>query len=155
MSFLIFSPQSMIMPRIAISFFIVALLFSPFLTFANRINVEDHPSAQIGMSDLALVKSTAKSEVKSLRREERTLRCIEKFNHRIHKRLNAKKNQSGIFSDPVGRWFWIWIISWSFGLAVTILAGSALTGGFIPVIWLLSFAVGAIALVIWLKKKFG
>ena len=137
---------------------LASLFFVPtFLVASPVINTEDHPSALIEMKEMIPDHVSTASELKQLRKEENQLTRFEKRWIHINKILNSgnTKNSSGIFSDPVSKWFWIWVVTWGAGILLTVLLGGSVTGSTLGIIWLLAFALGSVALIIWLVKKFG
>ena len=97
------------------------------------------------------------AELKNLKENEKQLVRIEKRIGRINKIYNSGNSNRplGGISDPVDKWFWIWVIGWGLGLVLTLIFAGAVTGAAIGIIWLLAFGVGSVALVLWLVKKFG
>jgi hypothetical protein len=95
-------------------------------------------------------KTEIRKEAKKQAREER---FIARFQKAVHAKF--QKKQPGGISDPVDKWFWIWAIAWSIGIIMTIIAGGAIAGTAIGIIWLAAFVIGSVALILWLVKKFG
>ncbi len=146
------------MSRISILSIFTFLLFLPsFLIASPIINTEDHPSAVIEMKEMVPDHHPSRLELKELKKGEQHLIRIENRIVRMNKMLGSErfKNSLGGINDPVDRWFWIWIITWGFGLLLTVIFGGSLTGATLGIVWLLAFAIGSVSLVIWLVKKFG
>jgi hypothetical protein len=144
------------MKQPALFLLLLHILFFPVSTSACLpVNTEDHPSGLICMSELVTDRNLSKKELRTLQKEEkkriRMEHRLEKFQKLLHSRYDQAK--SGIFSDPVGRWFWIWVISWGFGILLFAISGGAI-GTFVGVLLLTAFVIGSIALVVWLKKQF-
>ncbi len=121
------------------------------------INTEDHPSALIEMSEMMPDHQLTHKELRKLNQDESKLVRIENHLSHLQKKLterNARHTLGGI-SDPVDKWFWIWVISWGLGILLTIIFAGAMAGAALGIIWLLAFGLGSVALVLWLVKKFG
>jgi hypothetical protein len=134
------------------------LLFTQSWLFASTvINTEDHPSGLNEMSEMVPDHRLSQKEIKDLKGYEQRLQRIENRLGRFNKVLASGKSKSSIgsISDPVDKWFWIWVISWGVGILLTVLFGGALAGVAIGIIWFLAFGLGSVALVLWLVKKFG
>lgn len=132
-----------------------------FLTAAtsgrNTINTEDIRPGTISMAEWPASASLSKHERARISKEEKKLHREEKLTARLQKIVQAKfqKKKLGDLGDPVDKWFWIWAITWSLGIILTIIAGGAIAGTAIGIIWLASFVIGSVALILWLVKKFG
>ena len=98
-----------------------------------------------------------RTELKEIQKEERLLLRFEKKMNRMQTMFPSGKHQNALggISDPVDKWFWIWIGTWGIGILITVLFGGGLSSATIGILWLLAFAIGSIALVLWLIKKFG
>jgi hypothetical protein len=133
------------------------IFLQSFMQASPVINLEDHPAGIIEMKSLIPDHMSTRSELKKLKKEEHHLLFVEKQISRISQKLGSKRTSHSLggFSDPVDKWFWIWIVTWGLGILLTILFAGSLTGATFGIIWLLSFGLGAISLVLWLVKKFG
>ena len=133
------------------------VFFCSFLVASPIINTEDHPMGQVDMCELIPDHKFMRSEVKERKVNEQRLSRFENLLEKITKRSNAGKSNRALggLSDPVDKWFWIWIIAWGAGIVITVASGGALTGAAIGIIWLAAFGLGSVALVLWLVKKFG
>ncbi|MGB3080269.1 MAG: hypothetical protein WBB31_14380 [Saprospiraceae bacterium] len=109
------------------------------------------------MNELIPDHHSSRSEIKELKQNEKHLNRFEKVMQHLSKISKSKsaKHSGGLFSDPVNRWFWLWIITWGAGILLLVVSAGALTSAAIGILWLLAFAVGSIALILWLVKKFG
>lgn len=114
------------------------------------INTEDRPEGKIYLHQPAPAVHGA--DLRTLKKEEQQLLRLE---NKLHKLVNANAHHAGLFNDPVNKWFWLWIISWGAGIAITLLSGGTITAGVLGIVWLTSFIVGSIGLIVWLVKKFG
>lgn len=137
--------------------FSLLFFFHSFLNANPILNTEDHPEGLIVMSALIPDHKPDHAELKNLKQNEQQLVRIEKRIGRINKIYNSGSSNRplGGISDPVDKWFWIWVIGWGLGLVLTLLFAGAITGAAIGIIWFLAFGIGSVALVLWLVKKFG
>ena len=123
----------------------------------DTVNTEDIHVGGISMSQWPASETISRHEharaTKSVRKQQRK----EKFVARIQKAIQAKwlKKHPGGISDPVDKWFWIWTMSWGLGIILTIIAGGAIASAALGIVWLSSFVIGSVALILWLVKKFG
>ncbi len=134
----------------------LTLFIIPIISPASTpVNTEDLVDGVIYMTDLVPGKKLTKKEIRCLQNEEKALVRFERRIDKIQKVLNSQPvRNSGIFGDPVGKWFWIWLISWGLGILLFVISNGSI-GVFLAVIMLLAFVVGSISLVVWLKKQFG
>ncbi|HSF89109.1 MAG TPA: hypothetical protein VLA46_06800 [Saprospiraceae bacterium] len=118
---------------------------------------EDFIAGKITMAEYANTPPISKQELRKQKKEERLLQRVEGMIFRFEKVLHTKMQKKSInsISDPIDRWFWIWGISWGTGMLITILAGGGVAAAGVGILWLLAFSVGAVALILWLIKKFG
>ncbi|MFZ1679264.1 MAG: hypothetical protein WAT91_18415 [Saprospiraceae bacterium] len=109
------------------------------------------------MNELIPDHHSTRSEIKELKKNEKRLNRFENVLKHINKisKSGSAKHSGGLFSDPVNRWFWLWIITWGAGILLLVVSAGALTSAAIGILWLLAFAVGSVALILWLVKKFG
>ncbi|HZV71761.1 MAG TPA: hypothetical protein VFG10_19570 [Saprospiraceae bacterium] len=133
------------------------LFFGHMLLSASTVNTEDYPAGMIEMKELIPDHLTTRTELKQLKKNEKHLQRVEKVMNLLHKMSFAKngKHSSGLFSDPINRWMWLWLITWGFGILLLVVSAGAVSGAALGIIWLLAFAIGSIALILWLVKKFG
>jgi hypothetical protein len=123
----------------------------------NMVNTEDLPHGRISMTAWAPCPSLAKHKQTRIHKEVRKQHREEKFIARFQKIVQAKfqRKHPGGISDPIDRWFWIWTIGWGLGIIMTIIAGGAIASTALGIVWLASFVIGSVALILWLVKKFG
>jgi hypothetical protein len=142
----------------------VCIVFCCLLIFTHQesyctptSNTEDFVAGKLTMVEYANTTPLSKQEFKKQKKEERLLHRTESLMFRFEKAIHAKLQKKSIngISDPVDRYLWIWGISWGIGILITIFAGGAVAATGIGIIWLLAFSVGAVALILWLIKKFG
>jgi len=119
------------------------------------INTEDHPGGAINMSEYIADKPIARKELRNLKQEEKHYVQLETKFKKMFSSGRTKHHGAGIFSDPVDKWFWIWVLGWGTGILITIISGASIASGFIGILWFSLFIIGSIALIIWLIKKFG
>lgn len=121
------------------------------------MNTEDNPAAKIEMSEMIPDHHTSTKELKELKKDEKRLVRFEHFFTVMNKKSNEKtsKHSAGIFSDPVNRWFWLWVITWGLGIFLLVVSSGGIAGVGIGLIWFLAFGLGSVALILWLVKKFG
>ncbi|MEP6792980.1 MAG: hypothetical protein ABJB16_01540 [Saprospiraceae bacterium] len=143
--------------KLALILFSVNFFLPTFLFGASTVNTEDHPTSMIEMCEMIPDHQTSKMELKELKRNEKRLVRFEHLFSGLNKKSTSKgsKHSSGIFSDPVNRWFWLWIITWGFGIFLLVVSSGGIAGAGIGLIWLLAFGLGSVALILWLVKKFG
>ena len=138
-------------------FLFSSLFFFPVKSNAiTPANNDDHTGPMLYLSHPSQDKNLTTKKIKSFNKEERTRERTERRIEKIKKLLNSQSGQkdSGIFNDSVGKWFWIWLISWGLGILLFVISNGSI-GVFLAVIMLLAFVVGSISLVVWLKKQFG
>ncbi|MBK9104857.1 MAG: hypothetical protein IPL92_09855 [Saprospiraceae bacterium] len=134
----------------------IIILCTP-LPFNAAVNTEDirmgsvtmHAWASESRTPKAIDRQLEKNKKLQLRREKLIIR----LDHFIQRKLKHKSIAN--IHDSTDKWFWIWSISWGLGILLTIFSGAAIAGAALGLIWFFSFAIGATALVLWLKKKFG
>lgn len=146
------------MPRKLTLIWFSVICCLPHVLFAlTPINTEDHPKARIEMNELVYDHAITKTELRKLKSDEKHLVRFEHFYSSFTKKSTASssKHAAGIFSDPVNRWFWLWVITWGIGIFLLVVSSGALAGAGIGLLWFLAFGLGSIALIIWLVKKFG
>jgi hypothetical protein len=132
------------------------ILLQPLTPVKCAVNTEDFQAGKISMHEISVSGIPEKVAEKKSAKEERARLRSERLMSRLEKFLgyaNQKKSLTDN-SDPAGKWFWIWAVSWGLGILLTIVTGATITGTALGLIWFLSFAIGASALVIWLIKKF-
>ncbi|MEO6131702.1 MAG: hypothetical protein ABIQ02_07630 [Saprospiraceae bacterium] len=136
--------------------FTMNFLFHPFLNAASVINTEDRPTSLIEMNEMIPDHHATHAELKILKRNEKRLNRFESLVQRMHKVYAEKKSgHAGLFTDPVNKWLWLWLITWGIGILVLVVSSGGVASPAIGIIWLLAFAIGSVALIIWLVKKFG
>ncbi len=143
--------------KLALILFSVNCFLPTFLYSASPVNTEDHPSSRIEMCEMIPDHHTSKMELKELKRNEKRLVRFEHFLSVLNKKSIAKstKHSAGIFSDPVNKWFWLWVITWGLGIFLLVVSSGGIAGAGIGLIWFLAFGLGSVALILWLVKKFG
>jgi hypothetical protein len=140
--------------------FLLFLVFSfrpvsSFLIAETIINTEDHPEKGILAKDYTPRQETSRATLQKLKTEEKHLVRFEDKWKKMQASKKARKHSLNGFSDPVDKWFWIWVIGWGAGILITILSGAGIFSGFLGILWFSLFIIGSVALVIWLIKKFG
>lgn len=134
----------------------IIILCTP-LPFNAAVNTEDIRMGSVTMhnwaSESRATKTNAKLYEKNLRFQLRREKQITRLDHFVQRKLKHKSIAN--IHDSTDKWFWIWTISWGLGILLTIISGAAIAGAALGLIWFFSFAIGATALVLWLKKKFG
>ncbi|MEP6647607.1 MAG: hypothetical protein ABJC12_11020 [Saprospiraceae bacterium] len=133
--------------------FPILAVFHTTLSASPVINTEDHPVARIEMNELIPDHQATHAEVRILKKNESRLYRFENIMHRLS--TKKSRHSKGLFSDPVNKWFWIWLVTWGFGALVLVVSSGGVASPAIGIIWLLAFAIGSISLIIWLLKKFG
>ena len=133
------------------------LLFPEQVKGTPIVNTEDFTEGIVSMHELSVKATLNKKALKSQGRENRQRLRNEKLFDKLQKVMHSKmqKKSLGSIHDSTDKWFWIWSISWGVGILLTIIAGGAVAGTFISILWLVAFVVGAGALIMWLIKKFG
>jgi hypothetical protein len=143
--------------KLTLILFSVSCFLPTFLYSASTVNTEDHPASMIEMSEMIPDHHSSKMELRELKRNEKRLDRFEHFFSVLNKKSTGKdsKHSAGIFSDPVNRWFWLWVITWGLGIFLLVVSSGGIAGAGIGLIWFLAFGLGSVALILWLVKKFG
>ena len=134
------------------------LLFQSILPcYASKIyiNTEDHPEGTVTMEEFIIDQPASHQELRKLQREEKRYIQLENKFKKSYTSKHSRNHSPGVFSDPVDKWFWIWVMGWGAGILITIISSASIASGFLGILWFSLFIIGSISLIIWLIKKFG